>query len=354
MTMARKFLVDATVTPFYHCISRCVRRAFLCGEGREHRKQWIEERLQELAGLFAVKVCGFSVMDNHLHVLLRLDLAQAAAWTDLEVVQKWLTLCPPKGVNGERLKLVPSVISARASDTAWVAVCRSRLADLGWFMKFLKEPISRRANREDRCTGAFWEGRYKSIAILDEASLLATCAYIDLNPVAAGIAATPEKSPHTSLKSRVDHCASKGKLDKLRAGSPYVSQVQLEKGHWLFPIEDQRNGRGEGLAGMLHGISLTGYLQLVDWSSRLVRPGKQSVAKEAPAILARLQIDATGWQATLEKLVRSTKKLVRSTKRVGSYFGSSDHLQKVAAQKNRRFLKNLTGRDTQLTGPHAG
>ena len=138
-----------------------------------------------------------------------------------------------------------------------------------------------------------------------------------------------------------------GKLDKLREGSPYVSNVQLEKDHWLFPIEDKRHSDGSGLAGMLRGISLTGYLQLVDWSSRVVRPGKVRVSAEAPAILDRLQIDATGWQATLEKLTRSTKK-------VGSYFGGSDRLKEVATQRDRRFVKNVTGRNAELTAPHAG
>ena len=347
MTTARKVLVDLKVTPYYHCISRCVRRAFLCGEGHGHRKQWIEDRLQELAGIFAIDVCGFSIMDNHLHVLLRLAPARAQAMSDLEVAEKWLTLCPPRDSKFRPMKLTRLLLKSKAEDTAWVAECRRRLSDLGWFMKFLKEPISRRANKEDRCTGAFWEGRFKSIAILDEASLLATCAYIDLNPVAAGIAPTPEKSPHTSIHSRVDHVKAEGKLDKLREGSPYVSKVQLEKDHWLFPIEDKRHSDGSGLAGLLRGISLTGYLQLVDWSSRLVRPGKVRVSEEAPAILDRLQIDAAGWQATLEKLMRSTKK-------VGSYFGGSDRLKEVASQRDRRFVKNVTGRHAELTAPHAG
>ena len=347
MTTARKMIVDSKVTPFYHCISRCVRRAFLCGGENVHRKQWIEDRLRELAGLFAIDVCGFSILDNHLHVLLRLDPARVTAWSDRDIARKWLAVCPPRDSKGQRLKVTPLLIAARADDAQGVLECRRRLSDLGWFMKFWREPISRRANREDGCTGAFWEGRFKSIAILDDASLLATSAYIDLSPVAAGIAATPEESPHTSLKSRVDHCTALGKLDKLRAGSPYFSRVQLEKGHWLFPIEDKRAASGDGLAGLLKGISLTGYLQLVDWSSRLVRPGKSRIAKETPAILARLQIDATGWRGTLEKLVRSTKQ-------VGAYFGSNGRLEEVATHRGRRFLKNLTGRDTALTTPKVG
>ena len=344
MTMARKLLVDPGVTPFYHCISRCVRRAFLCGEGHEHRKRWIEDRLQELARIFAIDVCGFAIMDNHLHVLLRLDPARARGWSDLQIAAKWLTLCPPKGADGKPLTLVPEYLATRTADAAWLTECRRRLSDLGWFMKLLKEPISRRANREDQCTGAFWEGRFKSIAILDEASLLATCAYIDLNPFADGLAATPEKSPHTSLRARVAHVKAQGQLDQLREGSPYVSKVPLEHGHWLLPIEDKRDPNGTGSPGMVHGLSLTGYLQLVDWSSRLVRPGKSHISAETPALLKRLQIDASGWQATLEKLVHATK-------RVGCYFGSTQRLNELATQSGRRYLKNLTGRDNALV-PH--
>lgn len=346
MTTARKHLVDPAVTSYYHCISRCVRRALLCGESHSHRKQWIKERLQELSGIFAIDVCGFAIMDNHLHVLLHLDLPRAQTWSAEDVARRWLRLCPPRGIDGKPLALTRQWIADSVQDAKWIEESRRRLCELGWFMKFLKEPIARRANKEDDCTGAFWEGRFKSIAILDDASLLATCAYIDLNPVAAGTAATPEKSPNTSLKLRVEHCAHQGQLDKLREGSPYVSKVQFEKDHWLFPIEDKRDPNGNGLAGMLRGISLTGYLQLVDWTSRLVRPGKARVAAEAPALLARLGIGPHGWQATLETLLGRTKQ-------IGSYFGADQRLAEIAARQGRRFVKNFAGRQTALTVPHA-
>jgi hypothetical protein len=83
-------------------------------------------------------------------------------------------------------------------------------------MKTLKEPLARMANKEDDCKGTFWESRFKSIAILDEEALLATCAYIDLNPVAAGIAATPESSRHTSVRQRVQHAKAQGQLEALK------------------------------------------------------------------------------------------------------------------------------------------
>lgn len=344
MTTPRKFLVDPTVTPFYHCISRCVRRALLCGDAHAHRKRWIEERLQKLAEIFAIDVCGFAIMDNHLHVLLHLNHKRSEAWPAEEVASRWLALCPPRGTDGKPLALTKQWLTEHAQNSNWIAETRRRLTDLGWFMKFLKEPIARRANQEDGCTGAFWEGRFKSVAILDEASLLATCAYIDLNPVAAGLAATPEKSPHTSIKARVEHCAKQGHLDKLRDGSPYSSKTQLEKDHWLFPIEDKRDPNGTGSEGMLHGISLTGYLQLVDWTSRLVRPGKARVTDDQPALLSRLHINPQVWQATLRKLLGDTKL-------VGNFFGTEQRLNELAEKKGRRYVKNLTGRSLVLAAP---
>ena len=96
MTMARTQLVDLSLARWYHCVTRCVRRAFLLGEGDQNRKEWLENRLEELAEIFAVAVGGFSVMDNHLHVLLRLDPEVAHGWSDLEVVLRWGRLFPPR------------------------------------------------------------------------------------------------------------------------------------------------------------------------------------------------------------------------------------------------------------------
>ena len=76
-----------------------------------------------------------------------------------------------------------------------MATDAARLQSLSWFMKCLKEPLSRLANRQDQTRGAFFEGRFKSVAILDDESLLATCAYIDLNPLAAGIVEGPGSKP---------------------------------------------------------------------------------------------------------------------------------------------------------------
>ena len=237
MTMARSQLVNVAVTRWYHCITRCVRRAFLLGEaeGESSRKEWIEKRLEELAGIFAIAVGGFSIMDNHLHVLVRLHPDLAQAWSDEEVVKRWGQLFPPRDKSRQPLPVSNEWVQWRLKDAKWVATARERLQSLSWFMKCLKEPLARLANRHDKVRGAFFEERFKSIGILDEESLLATCAYIDLNPVAAGIAETPEASPHTSVSTRVDHVKAQGRTEDLQAAAkgtqhrqthPQASKIQ--------------------------------------------------------------------------------------------------------------------------------
>src|SRR5271156_2597437 len=162
MASLRSRCVDEAVTPWYHCISRCVRRLLLCGGKFLHRKQWIEDRLRELVEIFSVECAGFAVMDNHLHLLVRLDSQKAKAWSNEEVARRWFCLYPLRNISGEALSASAARIRRFASDDEWVARIRQRLANLGWFMKCLKEPLARRANCEDGSTGAFWEGRYKS------------------------------------------------------------------------------------------------------------------------------------------------------------------------------------------------
>jgi REP element-mobilizing transposase RayT len=338
MTMARSRLVDLDVTRYYHCISRCVRRAFLCGEGYEHRKVWIEERIELLARNFSVSVCGFSVMDNHLHVLARLDPDLALEWTTEEVVRRWIAVYPPRTLDVDDPKILQMWVDHEVKDEARVATYRERLKDLGWFMKALKEPLARLANKEDDCKGTFWESRYKSIAILDEEALLATCAYIDLNPVAAGMAATPETSKHTSVRQRVRHAKSEGRLEDVKAasrGSVAGSRAlgKLEASHWLCPVEDLR-AKGSSREGMVEGFSLGSYLLLVDYTSRLCRKGKARLSGELAGIFERLGTSPELWQ-------RRLKALLGKRRLMGSYFATKvDRLHAIAAQRGLHHVDN--------------
>lgn len=341
MTVARSKLVDVHVTPWYHVISKTVRGAKLLGQGQQDRKQWIEDRLEELSRVFAIEVAGFAVLDNHLHVLVRLSPERVSAWSDEEVVKRWANLFPPRGAGRTPLEISQSWLDEAAQDTSFVTKARQRLADLGWFMKCLKEPLARRANREDDCTGAFWQGRYKSIAILDDEALLATCAYIDLNPVAAGIAQTPESSPHTSIRSRVQHCRDQGRLDDLQAardGSVAAGRATagLDDSHWLCPMGDER-GRGGARVGVLEGLSLGTYLQLVDWTSRLVRKGKARVGSEVASIFNRLGTNAEIWQSTMERLLSRPRQL-------GVAFAfKRERLMEAAEIRGCHHVANLNG-----------
>ena len=223
MTIARVHLVDPAMTRSYHLVTRCVRRAFLLGEGMHDRKSWIEHRLEELAEIFSVAVAGFAILDNHLHLLVRLDPDVAQGWSDSDedVVRRWGRLFPPRDKARQVAPVSDEWVQARLKDARWVATARGRLQSLSWFMKCLKEPLSRLANREEQTRGAFFEGRFKSVAILDEKSLPATCANIDLNPVAAGIPEVSEASAHTSIKQRVEHVKELGRAEDLQAAQRF-------------------------------------------------------------------------------------------------------------------------------------
>src|SRR5271157_1456914 len=266
MTILRTHLVDPSVTRWYHCVTRCVRWAFLLGEGMHDRKSWIEHRLEELAEIFAVAVAGFAILDNHLRLLVRQDPDVARGWSDEDVVRRWGRLFPPRDKARQVAPVSDEWVQARLKDARWVATARDRLQSLSWFMKCLKEPLSRMANRDENVRGAFFEGRFKSVAVLDEEALLAVCAYIDLNPVAAGIAEVPETSEHTSIKERVEHVAAQGRTEDLKAartGSVAGSEAAagLEESLWLCPIEDRR-ALDSPREGMLEGFSLGSYLAL--------------------------------------------------------------------------------------------
>ena len=209
MTRPRKALISLADTPYYHITSRCVRRAFRCGvdhysgQNYEHRRQWVVDRIRLLSSLFAIDVCAYAVMSNHYHLVLKVCPEQLADLSEDEIMDRWCAMF--KGPllvqnyrSGEDLK--PFERSA-VSDI--VNVWRSKLASISWFMRCLNQPIAHQANREDKCTGKFWESRFNSKALKSEEALLSGMAYVDLNPVRAGMADTPETSSYTSIQERL-------------------------------------------------------------------------------------------------------------------------------------------------------
>ena len=162
MTKPRSQLISYSDTPYYHISSRCVRRAFLCGEdpltqkSYEHRRLWIEDRMRLLSSLFSIEILAYTLMSNHIHMILKAVPDEATNWTDEDVIRRWLSifrgpLIVHQYLNGEQISLLE-----RETVSSLVICWRTRLTEISWFMKCLNEPIARQANKEDHCTGHFW------------------------------------------------------------------------------------------------------------------------------------------------------------------------------------------------------
>ena len=288
MPKPRKSLIAVESTPYYHCVARCVRRAFLCGvdshsgQSYEHRRAWLEDRLLELPKVFAIDIAAYAIMSNHYHVILHINTDRAKTWPDYEIVERWHrlfngTVLSQKYLKNEGHLSKSEMMMFQLTIDEW----RSRLQDISWFMRILNEGIAREANAEDGCTGRFWEGRFKSQALLDEAALMACMAYVDLNPIRAGMAKTPEQSDHTSVKKRCEKASKSKKPNQIN---------QQEKSLYPF-VGNPREGQPEGIQ-----MKLSDYLELVDSTGRVLRDDKRgAISANADKILARLEVDEDQW-----------------------------------------------------------
>jgi len=291
-------LISLADTPYYHITSRCVRRAFLCGldhySGRsyEHRRQWVVDRIRLLSSLFAIDVCAYAVMSNHYHLVLKLCPEQLEALSDEQIMDRWCALF--KGpLLVQRYRSGESLSSPERSTVFdIVSVWRTKLGSISWFMRCLNQPIARQANVEDKCTGKFWESRFTSQSLKSDEALLSCMAYVDLNPLRAGIATSPETSDYTSIQERIQPAF---KLRLAIEGQQKCGDL-LDFRATLKPLLRFEGGTvDESQPGIL--FTYQDYLELVDWTGRFMRDDKWGfIDNELPPILTRLHIVPERWR----------------------------------------------------------
>ncbi|OBT08016.1 transposase [Vibrio sp. UCD-FRSSP16_10] len=277
-------------TPYYHCVSRCVRQSYLCGHNHEthvsydHRKQWVEDKMKSLTATYCLSICAYAIMSNHYHVVVYINKNKALNLSPLEVVERWainhkLPLLIKRWLKNE---LTNQLEENKCHEI--IQIWRKRLWNLSWFMKELNFDIAYRANLEDKCKGHFWESRFKSQALLDDKALLAAMAYVDLNPIRAGVAKTPETSDFTSFKTRLDTLQNNRYAPKS-----------------LLPFEDDLNEHSNSKIP----FKFADYIELIDWTAREFRQGKVSLSNDVPPILNRLTLKQNRWLKACNELENS-------------------------------------------------
>jgi REP element-mobilizing transposase RayT len=356
-------------------------------DNRPHRSQGTQSRFHELAGRFAVAVRGFSVMSNHLHLVLRNRPDIAGQWSDDEIALRWCRLFPPRDdATGQPVEPGGYDLAMITANAERLAEVRRRLANLSWFMRCLCEKIARTANREDGSAGRFWAGRFKSVALLDEAAILACSVYIDLNPIRAGIATTPEESAYTSGRDRIrgmlnaqtrltsedeppliepcerpndwlceltvrekateptsttaDRAASIPQNSHSQTG-PAVTAVAdavigarpaAESGPFVGVAATRRRPVRASDQGYLP-IEVEHYVRLLDWTGRELRADKRgAIPDHLGPIMQRLGLDQSNWVETVRDFGRLFKQAA----------GRSTSLVDAAARRSRRWFQGKT------------
>ncbi len=328
--LSRAEIFDPSEIVAVHTMARTVRRCLLLGDdpysGKnfDHRKGWIEDKLKLLAANFGIDLLAFSCLSNHFHLVLRSRPDVVATWDDTEVARRWWTLCPQRKVKRE---MNGQVVAVPAEPTEWdlnsirndpvkLAAVRSRLSNISWWMRLLCQYIALRANGEEgEGLGKFWQSRYKAVRILDEETLLACAAYVDLNPIRAALAETLEASDYTSVQRRIAslNANAESSIDSnelspsCHRADDFLSPISIDERRDPIGAQPSRNNKRCSDKGFL-AMAEAEYLTILDWLARNTIAGKRgSTPEAAPEIFERLGIDAELWSQMVKDFGRTFK-----------------------------------------------
>ncbi len=261
-------------------------------------------------------------MSNHTHIVLHVDPNEAQAWPDEEVARRWLAVFPGTLSNAQSEQQKEYIVLGLRSDPQRLKEIRTRLGSLSWFMRALNEQIARWANEEDGCSGRFWEGRFKSQVLLEEQAVVAGMAYVDLNPVRAGMCDTLEDSDYTSVQSRLKERSESGLRNSEMLGRPLKPVAGLD-------------------ANALFGMTESSYLDLVQWTGEQAHPLKRGKlnSSKAPATDRPPEI--------LWSLARHPKQWTRQVQGTETLYyraiGSAEAMMTKAAEIGQRWMKGVSG-----------
>lgn len=362
MAIPRRLLINEKQAGFYHCTSRCVRRSFLCGRDEysgndyEHRRGWIEDRLRYLANWFSIEVFAYAVMKNHLHVVLWNNPQRVKNWDDREVARRWLNIFPAQRNEKGDAVVSEAMIAGFVENRRKVTEVRKRLSSISWFMKCLNEPIAKRANKEDGCKGHFWEGRFYSQSLEDDGAIISCMAYVDLNPVRAGLGARPEKNQFTAIRQR--YLGMQGRLVASRLSQNEAvlrdeERAELERAvetgkvdRWLGNAESLRQQNPDnksnikgidektGSDWVLANLSLEQYLDLVDWTGKnILSPEKEAIPQHLESILDRMNLAVDQWVESVEEYKSLFRRAVAPLSK----------LEELAIERGQKWLAGRSG-----------
>ena len=159
---------------------------------------------------------------GRLHVILRNRPDIVPQWSDEEVARRRLRLSRRSLEVRPEPKPKPKRVRKLANDEEKITELRFRLSNISWFMLMLNEPIARTANAEDNVPGHFFGERFGSVRLENKEDPLLCRLYVDLNPVRAGVAKTPEDSQYKGACDRIEDREEEEELQAAAFGVTHI------------------------------------------------------------------------------------------------------------------------------------